>query len=169
MEHDSRAPLLHSRIEPLSQAPRGLQAHCRLRLAQFQNGTELSDFLGKFLLSTAQTTTIAGCCTTFPQSSMRNRRQNPGLQDRASSPLFLLRTDQPHIEFTSVSSTSLNRKPKLPSKEKAPMKERVLGRDGARELTKAEVDRVSGSSTNCTFQQTHVGNTIDDLVDDCFN
>ena len=49
------------------------------------------------------------------------------------------------------------------------MNERVLGRAGARELTKAEVDRVSGSSTNCTFQQTHIGNAIDDLVDDCFN
>ncbi len=49
------------------------------------------------------------------------------------------------------------------------MNERVLGRAGARELTREEVDRVSGSSTNCTFQQTHVGNTIDDLVDDCFN
>lgn len=44
---------------------------------------------------------------------------------------------------------------------------RVLGRTGARELTTEEVDRVSGNSTNCTFQQTHIGNTIDDLVDDC--
>lgn len=49
------------------------------------------------------------------------------------------------------------------------MNERVLGRAGAREMTKEEVDRVSGSSTNCTFQQTHVGHSIDDLVDDCFN
>jgi hypothetical protein len=44
---------------------------------------------------------------------------------------------------------------------------RVLGRAGARELTTEEVDRVSGNATNCTFQQTHVGHTIDDLVDDC--
>ena len=46
---------------------------------------------------------------------------------------------------------------------------RVLGRCGARELTLEEVDRVSGNATNCTFQQTHIGHIIDDLVDDCIN
>jgi hypothetical protein len=46
-------------------------------------------------------------------------------------------------------------------------KSRVLGRVGARDLTMEEVDRVHGNSTNCTFQSTHFGGKIDDLVDDC--
>lgn len=45
---------------------------------------------------------------------------------------------------------------------------RVLNRTGARVLTQQEVESVSGRSTNCTFQVTHVGGVIDDLVDDCF-
>jgi hypothetical protein len=45
---------------------------------------------------------------------------------------------------------------------------RVLIRMGARELTPAEIERVSGNSgTNCTFRTTHQGHIIDDLVDDC--
>ncbi len=47
-------------------------------------------------------------------------------------------------------------------------KPRVLGRMGARQLTAEEIKAVTGSATNCTFQQTHPKpNIIDDLVDDC--
>ena len=46
--------------------------------------------------------------------------------------------------------------------------QRVLSRVSARELTPEEVDRISGrAGTACTFQQTHIGHIIDDLVDDC--
>jgi len=44
---------------------------------------------------------------------------------------------------------------------------RVLGRVCARELTPAEIERITASATNCTFRTTHIGNIIDDLVDDC--
>lgn len=47
---------------------------------------------------------------------------------------------------------------------------RVLSRTGARVLTQEEIDNVYGSQGTgpaCTFQQTHVGHAIDDLVDDC--
>jgi hypothetical protein len=42
---------------------------------------------------------------------------------------------------------------------------RVLGRVGARELTLEETARVSAGA--CTFVTTHIGNIIDDLVDNC--
>jgi hypothetical protein len=48
------------------------------------------------------------------------------------------------------------------------MLNRVLNRVGARALTPEEIERVKGSqATACTFRTTHIGNIIDDLVDDC--
>lgn len=44
---------------------------------------------------------------------------------------------------------------------------RVLGRVRARELKPEEIERITASATNCTFRTTHIGNIIDDLVDDC--
>lgn len=48
------------------------------------------------------------------------------------------------------------------------MLNRVLNRRGARALTPEEIEFIkSGQSTNCTFVTTHIGNIIDDEVDDC--
>lgn len=45
---------------------------------------------------------------------------------------------------------------------------RALGRVRARELTPAEIERITASATNCTFRTTHIPpHIIDDLVDDC--